>query len=747
MSRRSLRDRRRRRAFIVAAATGISALHPHAAVGQVEIDSMEIASVRFPGASSISPRILRTSVVTNATSCYAVKPLCWLGVGVDRHYLDPRVLPVDSLRLWYLHYQRGFRESAISVDTIRDGERVHVAFRVNEGRPVLVGEISITGVDSLPFVVTRNLPLQRGDPLDITTYLATRDTLTGRLRNRGYARAEVLAGYTILNDRPYEASVQYDVYPGMRARFGTITVVGTQEVDAEVVRRMLTFQSGDVYSSAAQLRSQRNLFAQEVFRHADIRADLDRVREDTLIDVRVQVNEGNIHRVRGGFGLSTAEFLNLEGRWTSRSFHGGARRLEVSGRVTNLMTGSLGDLPGFEPAGDFYGKLSGSLNVDFTQPWFFGPLNTLGSGVFVERRSIIDVFRRQGGGGYLTFSRSLGTNSTFTVGWRPELTQIEAPDGDFIFCAGFTACGPDDVEALSKRHWLSPVTLSVAKDASNSIFAPTRGYSFRIDAELATAALGSDFGYTRLAGEFVDYHTFTPGLVAAARLKPGWANALTGEEKLGVHPQKRFYAGGPNSVRGFAQYQHGPKLLIADATGLLARPESEGGAGCSAAEINDGSCDATRVAATRPDALQPQPVGGAVALEGNFELRFPVYGANLRGAAFLDFGQVWSGSDDVDLSDMAWTPGLGFRYFSPIGPIRIDLGYYGGPGETLTVLTTEVCVETVDDCVEPLPGVAYSPTELSRTRTLRSLNQPVLWAPRKSFLDRLQIHFSIGQAF
>ncbi|MGD8279032.1 MAG: BamA/TamA family outer membrane protein [Gemmatimonadota bacterium] len=731
----------------LAAALSVLALVPAAAQAQVAIDSMEIASVRFPGASAISPKLLATAVVTGASECYAVKPLCWLGLGVDRQYLDPRVLPVDSLRLWFVYYQHGYREAAISVDTSRQGERVGVTFHVAEGRPVLVDSVTFAGSDSLPREITRNLPLRRGGPLDITVYQATRDTIKSRLRNRGFAGAEVLAGYTILTDRPYDASVHYEIDPGPRMRFGTIEVVGAQKVDSSVVRRMLTFRSGDVFSSAALLQSQRNLFAQEVFRHADIRELRDPFSTDTLVDIRVQVNEGDIHRVRSGAGVSTAEYLNLEGRWTSRSFQGGARRLEVSGRVTNLFTASLAGLPGFEPAGEFYGKISGSLTADFTQPWFFGPLNTLGAGLFLERRSIPDVFRRQGGGGSITFSRTLGSTGSFTIGYRPELTQIQAPDGDFIFCAGFTACGPGEISALSQKHWLSPLTFSISRDRSNSIFTPTRGYSVRLDAELASRATGSDFGYSRIAAEYIDYHTFTTGLVGAVRLKPGIALALTSENTLGVHPQKRFFAGGANSVRGFAQYRLGPKLLIVDALDALARPVADGGAGCDALSINDGTCDARDLAARDPGRFQVQPVGGAVAFEGNVELRFPVWGDNLRGAAFLDFGQVWSDRDAVDFSRVVATPGLGIRYYSPIGPIRVDLGYYGGRGETVTVVTTELCVRTGADCVVPVPGVEYDPTAFSKTRVLRTLDMPVLWNTRTSFLDRLQIHLSIGQAF
>lgn len=737
---------RRRRLGLALPALLLAAL-PAAARAQVPIDSMEIASVTFPGARSIGPQILATAVVTAATRCYAVKPLCWLGIGVDRQYLNPRVLPVDSLRLWFLHYQHGFREASITVDTIRDREKIRVTFRIDEGRPVSVSEVTVEGAETLPGDVARNLPLRPGDPLDITVYQAARDTITSRLRNRGFARAEVLAGYTILTERPYEATVRYEIDPGLRARFGEIDVVGAEKVDSGAVRRMLTFETGDVFNSSALLRSQRNLFAQDVYRHAEIRALLDDVREDTLVDVRVQVNEGDIHRVRGGLGVSTAEFLNLEGRWTSRSFHGGARRLEVSGRVTNLLTDPLGGLPLFDPAGEFYGKISGSLSVDFTQPWFFGPLNTFGAGLFVERRSIPDVFRRQGGGGSLTFSRSLGTTGAFTVGFRPELTQIEAPDGDFIFCAGFTACQPGEIEALSQKHWLSPLTFTAVRDRSNSIFAPTRGYSVRLDAEVASGALGSDFGYTRLAAEIIDYQSITPGLVVATRFKPGWARALTGEKTLGVHPQKRFFAGGANSVRGFAQYRLGPKLLVADALGLLALPAEEGGAGCTAQQINDGSCDARAAALESPGRFQVQPVGGAFALEGNLELRFPLFGENLRAATFLDFGQVWTDRDAVDLAQVVWTPGLGVRYFSPIGPIRVDIGYYAGRGEDVTVLTTQVCVPTDEGCVEPESGAQYTRAGLEKTRMLRTLDLPVRWNTGMSFLDRLQIHFSIGQAF
>ncbi|MGH7506344.1 MAG: BamA/TamA family outer membrane protein, partial [Longimicrobiales bacterium] len=121
----------------------------------------------------------------------------------------------------------------------------------------------------------------------------------------------------------------------------------------------------------------------------------------------------------------------------------------------------------------------------------------------------------------------------------------------------------------------------------------------------------------------------------------------------------------------------------------------------------------------------------------------------LRGAAFLDFGQVWRDADAVDLGAIAWTPGLGVRYFSAIGPIRVDVGYNGGGGERLTVVTREIGIR--DPAGGRCEAIPVSPQndpgrELCNRPALQPLDE-VWWDPRTSFLDRLQLHFSIGQAF
>lgn len=736
-----------RRATLAALAAALTVAATPAAA-QNPVDSLEVASIDFEGADAFDDDILATTIVTQPTQCLAVKPLCMLGAGVDRQYLDERALLADAVRLRVFYYQHGFRDAVVTADTVRDGARMRVIFRITEGRPVIVRSIRFMGADSLPRDIVQNLPLEVGAPLSLIAYEAAGDSMEARLRNRSYRGAVALGGYDIPADSPYTAHVFYELVPGARAHFGEITVAGAEKVSPAVVQRLLTFREGDPYSDAAILASQRNLFAQELFRHADIRT-VQGLPEDTILPVLVQVTEGDLHRVRFGLGLNNADYVNAEGRWVSRSFLGGARRLELRARVANLLSDQLEPLPSFEPADDIYGRLSGLVSADFTQPWFFGALNSFSTGVYAERRSLPDFYVRSAVGGYTAFSRAIGPGTSLSLAYRPELTKLETAEGDQVFCTVFVACGEEDIAALSDFNWLSPLAVSFVQDRSNSLFSPTRGYIVRLEGEYASGITGSNFDYRRIIADITDYHTIRPGWIFAARLRPGWAYAPDNGQALGVHPSKRFFAGGPNSVRGFAQYRLGPKLLIVNATDVLAAPDSAGGAGCTPQEINRGTCDVTGLAATNPGAFSPRAVGGAVLFEGNVEVRFPIFREKLRGATFVDFGQVWEDADAVDFGQLAWTPGFGVRYYSAIGPIRIDVGYNGTGGERRTAATTEVCYQPPQrnaPCEEIQDGVVYDRGDLRNTDTLRPLG-PVFWNPRDSFFDRLQLHFSIGQAF
>lgn len=711
-----------------------------------------VREVRFSGVRAFSPDSLRGAIVTQETTCRipGILPPCWFGLLHERQELDANALQADVRRLLLFYHRRGYRGASVEADTSAVDDGVRVLFRIEEGRPVRVTELVVRDTaNALAPDVRSRLPLAVGAPFNTVAHEAVRDTLRNRLHDSGYPHAQVLAGYFIPSDSPV-ARVRYTIVPGPRARFGDIEIVGANAVSPVVIRRMLSFEPGRIYRRNELLRSQRSLYGLGVFRHVEISGVVEPGAPDTLVPVRIQVNEGDIQRVRFGAGVNTLDAFNAEGRWATRNFLGGARRLEVSGRVANVLAKELHDLAIigtiFEAADDPYGEIDGALSIDFTQPWFFDPRTSLNLGAFAERRSVPDVFVRTGQGGYLSVSRNIGRRTTLALGYRAERTELTA-EGDLFFCVSYRACEANDIDVLGRPHWLAPVTLSFARDRSNSIFSPTDGYILRVDAEYGADGSGSDFAYSRMLAEASVYEDIASGWVLAGRVRSGLArliDVVEGRAGLGLHPQKRFFAGGPNSVRGYGYYRLGPKVLTVDAAGVLAEADTATGwPGCPPAEINAGTCDATALAAASPDSFEVRPVGGAVVLEASAELRFPLWRDRLGGAAFVDLGQVWSREQDVDPGDIVFTPGVGVRYFSPVGPIRVDIAYNPPRVEEPAVITTKVCGDAI-----PCGGTDPDDGRLMNTNELVRLDRAVRWNPRRdSFFDRIRIHFSIGQAF
>jgi outer membrane protein assembly factor BamA len=717
----------------------------------------EVVELRFVGALSFPHTELTAAITTSQTRCPSLlyELLCWAGMGQEPAYLEPGALESDALRLRVFYHERGFRHADVGADTVRAGRGVRVTFRINEGQPIRVANVDVVGgpedVELLP------LPLRPGAPFDVVAYEAARDTLLARLRNSGYARAQVLVGYEVSRDDPFSARVRYDILAGGPSRIGDILVTGNREASPELVRRMLTFREGSRYDRSALLESQRNLYGLQIFRHAEVRADLD-AEANGSIPITVQVAEGNMRRVRLGGGVSNAECGNIEGRWLNRNFMGDGRRLELRGQVGNLFMDQCQQMPVLSTDYEPYRQLTGVASAEFSQPWFFGPRNSLGMGLFAERRSVPEVFVRTATGGHVSVGRNLGRNTGLTLAYRPEWTRLGA-EGDLFFCVNFIACAYEDTRLLREPHWLAPVTITFSADRTDAVFTPSAGYIVRADIEHAGRYTGSSFAYTRLIGEGSSYTGRAGGMVLASRLRGGivWPHAGSpGSGALRVNPQKRFFAGGPNSVRGFDQYRLGPTVLGINAVPWLAESShvgAAGGAGCSVETINDGSCDVSMLS----EALfQRRPVGGEVLLEGNLELRFPLPfpGDRIRGAAFLDAGQVWLRPEDVSLRGLAVTPGVGVRYYSPVGPIRVDAGFDTRGSETLNVLTTRVeeCLFTgAPDCqkIEGPPRQTLRNTgdmvTLDRTVVFGSgLGDMASWG---DFFSRFRLHFSIGQAF
>ncbi len=717
----------------------------------------EVVRLRFTGNRHFRSEALENAILTRETSCrsFILLPFCWAGAEFSKepNLLIPREFRRDLQRLRLFYYQRGYRQTVVdtTVDRSTRGE-VAVTFQIQEGDPVRVAGLEFAGLAGLSDpAVGEGLPLEEGDPLNALVLEATRDTLMTRLRDRGFAHADVLLNYNIPAENPLEAAVVFDLYSGPPTFLGPLSVVGNTTVPETVVRRMLPFREGDPYSQELLFDGQRNLYNLDIFSFASIVPNLTNV-PDSIVPLLVQVTEGDTHRVRAGAGLSSADCVNTEARWASRNFMGGARRLQFTGRVANILAPIFESTLCRESGTGEYGELTWSVSADFNQPWLLSPRNSLSMSLFGERQSLPDVFVREGLGLNLGITHLLTPTTAATFSLRPQISSLDA--AEIFFCSNYLVCAPRDIRVLQRANWLSPVGVRFSQDRRNQALSPTRGHALVLDLEHADDWSGSDFRYTRLVGEASWYTQTRSRWVFAARLRGGVVaeggfRGLVqnqGSAEI-IHPEKRFYAGGSNSVRGFAQNRLGPQVLNVLKVENLLRPRNGQEVGvCTPQEVMNLTCDA---AALPDQEIIPRPTGGTSLLEGSLEARFPISGQIWEGATFLDFGQVWEDPGDFDPGDLEFTPGFGVRFLSPIGPIRVDVGYRFDQGDRLRVVTPQIRpFDPNQDDPQDRILVDGEFVDFLESDELALLGPRVAWGKLDTWsLERFQLHLSIGQAF
>jgi outer membrane protein assembly factor BamA len=449
--------------------------------------------------------------------------------------------------------------------------------------------------------------------------------------------------------------------------------------------------------------------------------------------------------VRTGAGLSTAECANLESTWTSRDFFGGGRRLQVRGRLSNILAPDFRELLCPDSAPGDFSKLTWLAAVDLSQPWIFSTRNSFNAGLFAERQSVPDIYIRTAYGAQVALTRRIGPQTPLTLSYRPELSRLDA--AKILFCTGFLVCTPEDISRLEGARRLAPIGLSLTRNMADNLLNPRSGYRLSVDIEHAASWTGSEFRYDRVVGEGAWYSRLLGPAVLAGRLRAGWVGSGGFGDLLGsdgprdiVHPQRRFYAGGANSVRGFGQSRLGPRILTAEPRDLLSQELD--GAFCQPAELIDQSCQASGLGDQN---FIVQPTGGTRVLEGNLELRVAL-GRSFEVVAFQDFGDVWSPTEPVSLGNMWWTPGAGIRFFTPIGPIRLDVAYKVRLEEELSVITSQIRPydELAGDVEADQLTVDDVRIPFVLTEDLAVLTPTVLFGAND---NRFQIHISIGQAF
>jgi outer membrane protein assembly complex protein YaeT len=727
-------------------------------------DQPEITKLRLSGVRAVERNELEKSIATSQSKCRGLLyvPLCAVmkpNAIYERQYLDRTELKRDVLRIKVFYFKRGFRDTDVDTTIALKGEKAEVTFRITEGPPTIASVVRVERPNEIlsDRQLRRLVLLRAGQPLDLLKLDSTVVRLRQAVWEQGYADAE-LAQQVDIATGSRAATVAITINPKWRATVGNIGVIGNQKVSEQTIRNSLTFGSGDVFKFHEIAESQRNLYESSLFKRAAIAiippSDSGPIRADSIKDVRVNVTEAPLREARLASGLNTREFLQVEGRFTHYNFQGRARRVDIQGSIGNLLAPYLNNRGVFSNIATVEGAERGrflaptwQVSADVQQRWFQSPRNTIGGSVFAHRRATPGIFIDHGQGTSATFTREISPRAPVSLNYRFEITSVEA--GDVYFCVNFGVCDRETISALRGNQRLSPAILTGSWDRTDNPIGPRRGYSLHGELEHASAFTVSDFRYNRSYLEGMVYRPIGRGGVLAAHVKLGRVKALTstaaatgavGTEAEVLHPRKRFYAGGSQSVRGFGENQLGPRVLTIPATKLRA-----------AATIGTGTTPDTTLACPTSTPIEscpvngfgledrdftPRPMGGNALIEGSIEFRMPIWRDDFVGAVFLDGAFVGQGAlRTVTKGAGAVTPGVGFRYRSPVGPIRIDVGYAPKLSELLPVIT-----ESTDSLGRRVLVKLQDPREPDGVARR-------LFKNGRGFFDRLTLHFSIGEAF
>lgn len=690
-----------------------------------EFEGQEVREVAFEGELVVPEDSLRRVVTTRPSRCALLGfiPVCPFGLGSDPYHLDLAVLQRDVARIQLAHRDAGYYGTRVLplVDPTEGEDGVDVRFRLEPGDLVTLVAFEIRGVEEILDTVrlNRRTPLEVGEPFRRIDFLASVDTVRNRLLQRGYAYAQVLRNFEI-DTVADVASVLLDAAPGPVVRIDSILFFGNYRLDEETLRRQIAVRPGGLMRASELNRSQRNLFDLELVRFAAVQVAPERLQltpdsleldRDTIgSTVLVRIEEAPRYAAELGAGYGTRDCIRGDATHLDRNFLGGARRLQLTGGIAKVGVGDpVGGLQTLCPAFDLEERftpedsliarqLNWRLAASFLQPRLFGTQTSVAVGAFTERISELDLYVRDATGGDVGVVRQIAPQTAASLTFAAQRGQTRA--SDYFFCIAYEVCNRDDIALLERSRWSNALTLGVAQNRTRLDPFPSGGHQLRVGTDFASALLGSDDEYLRVHAEALMHRRLRSEWILTLRGGAGtFLEGLVGADAGYIPPERRFYGGGPSGVRGFRFNELGPTVYIA-------RPERG----------SDGGFDVVTVRAA---------TGGTRSVLASAELTFPlpIGGESLRGAAFLDAGQVWQSRDTLAVNPpLRVTPGIGVRFASPVGPFRLDVAYnpYG-----------------------PTPGPLYGINERGELVPEPILSRYTPEAPR-GFLRRLVVQVSVG---
>jgi translocation and assembly module TamA len=518
-----------------------------------------------------------------------------------------------------------------TLNVLPKGSDAQVSIGFTLGPLYHLGRIDIDG--ELPEGMRNILGLTAGEPAVAATVLAGGARLLTALQERGYAFAQVDAPVAYEAPDTPVLDVRFHVVVGAKVNIGAVRFEGLQRVHESLLRARLMLHTGDPYSPSAIERARHDLLGLGVFGQVSVQIG-------TAVDGSggVPITFKFRERLRHAIGLSAAYSSDLGGSggvtWTDRNVFGDAEQLSFAASVINL--------GGSDTTGVGYDTSVKYLMRDFGRR---DQSLQFAVGAIKQSLQAYDQTALTTG---VTLARKISSQWTASIGGattEEKITQITSericrPPGYTVCQADIGVPAGDEVFPISTIYYytLLAVPMNVGFDSTNldsPLEDPHRGLraSISVTPTLALGHPNALFVISQIkTSAYFDLDHLLPTApgrtVLAGRAVAGLAE---GAAELSLPPDQRFYAGGSGTIRGYAYQSVGPKFNDPDET----------------------------------------PIGGTAIMAGSLEMR-QRFGANWGGAVFVDAGQV-SASLRAVRGAFDIGAGVGLRYYTPIGPIRLDI--------------------------------------------------------------------------
>lgn len=539
--------------------------------------------------------------------------LSWL---TGRGAFNEEILQNDLELIADRYYDRGYVQVKVKqplVTLSEDKTLLDVLIEIDEGEQFFVGKVDVAG----------DLLQDKSELLDAVRVKEGDVFSRKELRTSVFALNDIYAdlGYAYVNVSPLtrvdpetlEINVTFEIEQGVQVRVDRIRISGNTKTRDKVIRRELKLVEGDLYSASKMKESRRRVNNLGFFEEVNITTA--RGNAPDRMDLDVEVAERATGTFSLGFGYSSVDGLVGQGSISQENFLGRALKLNLAGS---------------------FGGSSTTYQVGLLDPYFLDKNLSLGFDLYNTEREWTD-FTKKTQGGDVKLGLPVGTDTRAFFIYRYEEKEILDVDPQ----------ASNIIREQAGTSTLSSIFASLTRDTTDYRLDPSRGSVTEGSVELA--GLG---GTEKFAKYILDYRHFVPfkwSTVFSLHGQVGYVHEIGGED---IPIDERFFLGGINSLRGFNSREVGPKEPRLEDV-----PDPDNN---QMVQVPSGDFDY---------------LGGTKSAYFNAELIFPLLkDAGMKGVLFFDTGNAW-GEEEQYFEEMRYSAGAGIRWFSPMGPLRLEWGY------------------------------------------------------------------------